>query len=190
MCIAFYPEASAQNNTSILFIGNSLTYTNNLPKLVEKEARKKGFKIKTTTIAKPNYAIVDHLNEGFVQKELKSKNYDYIIIQQGPSSQPEGRKLLIESGKEINKLIKGSKTKLVYFMVWPSMTYYQTFDGVIKNHTDAAKINSAILCPVGKVWKQRFDSTKNFDYYGPDGFHPSLKGSKKTAEIITNTLFD
>ncbi|MDT0554271.1 SGNH/GDSL hydrolase family protein [Urechidicola vernalis] len=179
----------AQNNSTILFIGNSLTYTNNLPQLVKKEAKKKGVKIKSTVLAKPNYAIVDHLNEGSVQKKLKAKNYDYIIIQQGPSSQPEGKKLLIESGIAINALIKGTKTKLVYFMVWPSMAYYQTFDGVIKNHKDAAKLNNALLCPVGEEWKQHFDATKNFDYYGPDGFHPSLKGSKKAAEIIVKTLF-
>ncbi|OIQ38882.1 MAG: hypothetical protein BM563_05090 [Bacteroidetes bacterium MedPE-SWsnd-G1] len=191
LSIAFFNlKANAQNDSAILFIGNSLTYTNNLPQLVKKEGKKKGNKIKTTLLAKPNYAIVDHLNEGSVQKELKAKNYDYIIIQQGPSSRPEGKKLLIESGIAINALLKGTKTKLVYFMVWPSMAYYQTFDSVIKNHKDAAKLNNAILCPVGEEWKRHFDATKNFDYYGLDGFHPSLKGSKNTAEIIVNTLFE
>ena len=141
-------------------------------------------------LAKPNYAIVDHLDEGSIEKELQSNNYDFIIVQQGPSSQKEGRKLLIESGKEITILIKNTNTKLVYFMVWPSLTNYKTFDNVIKNHRDAARINNAILCPVGEAWKSRFDLTNNFDYYSSDGFHPSLKGSKKAAETIVNTLLN
>lgn len=191
LCCFYISSAQKNNKTnySILFIGNSITYTNNLPKLVKKLAKKHQLNLKIRAITKPNYAIVDHLEEGTIQKELESKKYDFIIAQQGPSSQPEGRKLLIESGKEINNLIKSSNTKLVYFMVWPSLKYYQTFNEVIKNHRDAADLNNALLCPVGEVWKNHFDTTNNFDYYSPDDFHPSKKGSEFTAEIIVRTLF-
>lgn len=74
-------------------------------------------------------------------------------------------------------------------MVWPSMTYYNTFDDVIKNHRDAARLNDAILIPVGEVWKKHFDETNSFDYYSSDGFHPSLKGSKEAARVIISTLY-
>ena len=75
-------------------------------------------------------------------------------------------------------------------MVWPSLKYYQTFDGVIKNHQDAASINNAILCPVGQVWKEYFDTTNSFDYYGPDGFHPSMKGSQVAADVSGEYLLE
>ena len=74
-------------------------------------------------------------------------------------------------------------------MVWPSLTYYHNFAGVIQNHRDAAQINNAILCPVGEVWKSHFDTTNNFDYYGSDGFHPSPKGSQVAADVIVEYLF-
>ena len=74
-------------------------------------------------------------------------------------------------------------------MVWPSLKYYHTFDGVIKNYTDAAAINNTILIPVGKVWKDYFDKSNNFQYYGPDGFHPSITGSEISAKVIVETLF-
>ena len=188
-CLENSNSPNSKTIVKILFIGNSLTYTNDLPKLVRLKAKENGVIIKTKIIAKPNYAIVDHLSEGSIQKELQSKEYDFIIIQQGPSSQAEGRELLIESGKKINSLIKNTKTRLVYFMVWPSLNYYQSFSGVIKNHQDAARLNNTILCPVGEVWKAHFDATNNFDYYSPDGFHPSLKGSKVAAKVIVKTLF-
>lgn len=89
----------------------------------------------------------------------------------------------------IKSLCDETNAKLVYFVVWPSLGYYNTFDGVIKNHKEAAKINKAIICPVGEVWKAHFDKTNQFDYYGPDGFHPSVLGSKVAADIIVNTLF-
>ena len=73
-------------------------------------------------------------------------------------------------------------------MVWPSKRYYHTYDGVIKNYTNAANHVSALLCPVGKVWKAHFDKTKDYSYYGVDGFHPSLKGSKIAAEVIVKSI--
>ena len=77
-------------STNLLFVGNSLTYTNDLPDIVEKEAKRKGIKVKTTMLAYPNYALVDHLDDGEVQKQIRSGKYDYVIVQQGPSSQEEG----------------------------------------------------------------------------------------------------
>ena len=175
---------------SILFIGNSLTNTNNLPDLVKTEAKKQGILIKTKMIAFPNYALLDHWNDGMVQKEIRSKTYDYVIIQQGPSSQTFGREILIDYGKKYSDLCKENNTQLCYFMVWPSLSYYKTFEGVIKNHKEAAQINNAILLPVGEVWKSYFDASKKLDYYSNDGFHPSLKGSQVAAETIVHYLFE
>ncbi|MCA0153493.1 SGNH/GDSL hydrolase family protein [Winogradskyella vincentii] len=187
--LSFGQKNNDQKKTvSILFIGNSLTYYNNLPELVKQTAREYNVRVKYEMVAKPNYAIVDHWAEGKVQKLITKKKFDYVILQQGPSSQYEGRQMLIESGKDYKQLCDKTNTKLCYYMVWPSRTYYHTYDGVIKNHRDAAKLNDAILLPVGEVWKAYFDRTDNFQYYGPDGFHPSLLGSKVAARVITEKL--
>jgi len=174
---------------SILFVGNSLTSANNLPQLVEHAAKNKGLVIQSKMIAFPNYALMDHWNDGEVQKEIKRNEYDFVIVQQGPSSQQNGREILIKYGRKYADLCAKNGAKLSYFMVWPSRIYYHTFKGVIKNYTDAARINDAILCPVGEEWKKHFDTTQNFDYYSSDGFHPSLKGSQRAAEIIVEHLF-
>lgn len=183
-------QVDQKSTFSILFVGNSLTYTNDLPKLVKNSALAKGIALKVKMLAQPNYAIVDHWNEGKVQKLIKSKKYDYVIIQQGPSSQSEGRRMLIDDGKSYKELCDSSGSQLCYFMVWPSVSRNYTFDNVIKNHKDAASINNSILLPVGQAWKAHIDSSKSFDFYGPDGFHPSLKGSLATAELIVGYLFE
>lgn len=190
---SFCQQEISDNNSkakiNILFIGNSLTYTNNLPELVKKNAKLKGIKVNFKMIAFPNYSIEDHWNSGQVQKLISSKKYDFVIIQQGPSSQINGRKMLIEYGKKYNSLCKLNDVELCYLMVWPSLNYYHTFDNVIKNYKDAASINHAILLPVGKIWKEYIDSTNSKEYYGPDGFHPSLKGSQIAAQVIVEHLF-
>lgn len=184
------PEILTGNDFNILFLGNSLTYSNGLPQLVVERAQEaNGLVIGTQTIAYGNYAIIDHWNDGDAQKEIASGQYDYVVIQQGPSSQAFGRQVLIEYGAKFKELCESHDTELVYYMVWPSRQYYHTFDGVIKNHEDAAEMNNSLLAPVGQVWKRHFDRTQDFSYYGSDGFHPSLKGSQVAAEVIVSTLF-
>ena len=173
----------------ILFIGNSLTYSNNLPKLVKNSAKINGIIVNTKMIALPNYAIEDHWNDGKVQKLISNNKFDFVLIQQGPSSQNDGRKMLIEYGEKYSKLCNLNNSKLFYFMVWSSVKYYHTFEGVIKNHKDAALLNNSILIPVGEKWKKFIDNTQNFEYHGIDGFHPSLKGSEIAANEIVKTLF-
>lgn len=184
---SFSQKGSGQ--PEILFVGNSLTYTNNLPKLVEKEASRHGINLVTKMVAEPNYAIVDHLDYGNLKEVIQNGHYDYVIIQQGPSSQKEGRRLLIEAGQRLKVICENKKIALCYFMVWPSRQYYYTFDDVIANHEEAAQINGAVLLPVGTNWKSYIQSTQNWDFYGGDGFHPSKKGSEFAARIIVETLF-
>ena len=173
----------------VLFIGNSLTSSNNLPELVKNSAEQKGIIIETKMIALPGYALIDHWNDGSVQGHIESKKYNFVIVQQGPSSQAYGRQVLIEYGQKFKSLCEENDAELGFFMVWPSLIYYQTFEGVIKNYRDAASINDAILCPAGEVWKKYFDSSNTFDYYGADGFHPSIKGSQVAADVIVESLF-
>jgi len=181
-------DNASKTGINILFVGNSLTYTNNLPELVKRSAKLQGIEIDYKMIAFPNYAIIDHWNDGEVQKLIASKKHDFVIIQQGPSSQNNGRNMLIEYGKKYSSLCKLNNTKLCYFMVWPSLNYYHTFDGVIKNYKDAALINNSILLPVGEVWKDYFDRTDDFQYYSSDGFHPSIEGSQIAAKVIVEYL--
>ncbi|HRG09677.1 MAG TPA: SGNH/GDSL hydrolase family protein [Cyclobacteriaceae bacterium] len=172
----------------ILFVGNSLTYTNNLPQLVKNVAAKNDLRIQVAMLAYSNYALEDHWNDGRLQNLIANDSFDYVVIQQGPSSQADGKVMLHEYGERIKVLCDTNTTKLAFFMVWQAKVNYHTFSGVISNYTLAASQANAVLCPVGEVWKQHFDSTQDFSYYGADGFHPSLAGSQRAAEIIFGSL--
>lgn len=172
----------------ILIIGNSLSYTNNLPELLRKESVRKNVQLAVDLLAKPNYALEDHWNEGIFQKMMASGGYNYVVVQQGPSSQADGLEMLLDYGQKIAKLCKRKGVQLVFLMVWPSLNNYHTFEGVINNYTVAAKEANAILCPVGKEWKAHFDTTNDFSFIGPDGFHPSVQGSQSIAQIMMKTL--
>jgi hypothetical protein len=173
---------------SILFVGNSLTYSNNLPSLVESIGKKNSKSIQTEMLALPNYALEDHWLDGKVHDLICHGNFDFVVVQQGPSSQTQGRGMLLEYGMKLKEVCDSRGSKLAFFMVWPAIANYQTFDGVIANYTEAAKETQSILCPVGAKWKEYIALNNDYSYYSSDGFHPSLKGSEVAADIIYKTL--
>ncbi len=159
-----------------------------MPKILEYIGERNGISIKTKSLCFPNYAIIDHLDKGLLQNLLTKEKFDYVIIQQGPSSQPEGKKMLVEDGAKIKTLCNQYKTTLGYFMVWPSKRYYHTFDKVIDNHETAAKKNNAVLFSVGKKWKAYNLYEKLQNTYDRDNFHPSKAGSFLAALTIFHQL--
>ena len=178
------PDADYQ----LLFVGNSLTIQNNLPQLVKDRAADLGISVEVTDNSIPGTALEDHWNAGTIQGLISSGFYDYVIVQQGPSSQPYGATTLIAYGALIKELCDASGTELAFFMVWPSIDYFYTFPGVINSYTQAAQQNDAILCPVGSHWLAYIENTDDYSYYGSDGFHPSLQGSTIAAQIIVESL--
>lgn len=187
LCCAFSAQPD-KLRVRLLFVGNSLTYTNNLPQLVTQVASKNDLNVKTEMLAYANYALEDHWADGELQKLIASGRFDYVIVQQGTSSQADEKAMLLDYGKRIKSLCIKHKVQLAFYMVWPARSNYKMFEGVIANYTLAATETNSILCPVGQVWKNHFEATQDFSYYGADGFHPSLAGSQHAAEVIFESL--
>lgn len=130
MLLASATRSWGQEKINVLFLGNSLTYYNNLPELVKQLAEGDGVKMTYQSIALPNYALVDHWSDGKAQREIQSGKFNYVIIQQGPSSQQEGRTYLLEYGLKFDSLCDKHNAKLAVYMVWPAKARAGDFDGV------------------------------------------------------------
>lgn len=179
---------SSEASYDILFVGNSLTYSNEMPVLLEKIGEENDITITTECICYGNYALEDHINDGIVQTKISSKKYSHLVFQQGPSSQAYGRETLLEYGKQLSKLALENQATPAYLMVWPSIVYYHTFDGVIKNYSDAATANDALLIPLGIIWRKIHENHSQIKLYASDEFHPSRLGSLLEALVILKTL--
>ncbi|MEM6766431.1 MAG: hypothetical protein AAF655_15965 [Bacteroidota bacterium] len=139
-------------------------------------------------MCKPNYSLEDHLRSGTLQGQLEANTYDFIVFQQGPSSQKSSGEHLLQYATEINRIVRDAHIKVVTYMVWPSKVYYQTFDNSIEYYLMANHAIKGILAPVGLIWKEVEDDGI-FSVYGEDQFHPSLKGSFLSAWVIYHSLF-
>ena len=177
-----------QKNVNVLFVGNSLTYQNNLPELVKKIAASDNVRLSYKMIALPNYALEDHWNDGIVNTEIKSEKYNYVIVQQGPSSQPEGYKLLEEYGIKFSQLSNEHHAHLVFYMVWPAKTRLFDFPGVYKSYKNAAEQTQSIFSPAGQAWLTVWKTDPDFSLYDPDNFHPNDRGTLLAALVIYGSI--
>lgn len=168
----------------VYFVGNSLTYENDLPLLVEEIAKMDGVELAVTTNAKANYSFDDHWDDGSIQSTLQSFHYDFLIGQQGPSALPESQALLRHSSIKIADECRERNTKFALYMVWPSLSRDFDRENCISSYTEAAKASNALLCPAGLAWKLAWQKDPQLPLYGPDNFHPSIHGSVLAAMVI------
>ena len=173
---------------SVLFIGNSLTATNDLPAMVEAMGRAAGVEMHCVAIAKPNFSLEDHWNDGEARRAIARGEWSYVVLQQGPSALPESRVLLDEYARRFAGEIRHAKARPAMFMVWPSEARRRDFDGVGRSYAGAATLIGGDLLAAGEAWRAAWRSDPGLALYGPDGFHPSRLGSSLAALVIVNRL--
>jgi hypothetical protein len=173
----------------IVFVGNSQTYINDVPKMVQEIGELEKNYVNITNFSVPNYSLEDHWNDGEVQKALDKGKFNYMVGQQGSSALPESQILLKEYAKRFAEICKKNQTKMNLYMVWPIKSRLFDLDNVIYSYTEAAKATESSLSAVGLAWKKAWEIQPNIGFYSPDELHASKKGSIMAAIVIYSSLF-
>ena len=173
-----------------LFIGNSYTYYFDIPGLVQAMADSMGGdRIAVETVAGPDMALVDHWNEGTAKREIAEGGWEWVVLQQGPSSVQVNRDSLRTLTQMFGAEIAKVNAKPALFSAWPSATRLQDFDRAIESYTLAASDVSGILLPVAASWKKAWESDASLQMYS-DGLHPSGTGAYLAAATIYSKLLN
>lgn len=174
--------------TRILFVGNSLTYQNDLPGMVCQLARSVGRRLVCESVAKPDYGLEDHWNMGEARAIIAGGRWDVVVLQQGPSARPESRRVLIDYTTRFDAEIKKSGARTALYMVWPSRQRRGDAEGVSQSYQAAAKSVDALLLPVGDAWRQAWAVAPELPLYAADNFHPSGVGTYLAALVVYRHL--
>ena len=173
----------------VLFIGNSLTAANDLPAMVESLARATGERtLEWKAVLQPGASLEDQWQAGDAVRAIRSQPWDFVVLQQGPSSLPESRVLLRRDTARFAKVIREAGARPALYMVWPARNRSGDFDGVSISYRTAAKDVDGLIIPAGDAWREVWKRDKNAELYGGDGFHPSAEGSYVAALVMYQRL--
>lgn len=167
----------------VLFVGNSFTFWNHLPLLVEAMAKSRGIIIECEAETGPDLSLEDHWNRG-TRDVIRSGRFTHVVLQQGPSSLASSRANLREWAQRFAAEIRAAGARPALYMVWPDRSRLAYFAQVQESYRLASDDVDGLLLPVGEAWQAAWKLDPRLDLYGPDGFHPSKLGTYAAAATI------
>lgn len=201
-------DAATKKVIKVLFIGNSLTSANSLPKMIANLSKSKGKDIKFNSYLRGGATIRDHVNDRSLQSLIIDNQWDYIVIQE-QSQIPSfiERQLEREMYPNIERMINiirdsSSETRIVFFMTMAhkkgdnmnrSVTPQTgTFLGMQERINDTylklTREHNTLVAPVGIVWKDMRAQHPDVGLYKSER-HPSKTGSYLAACVFFTTFF-
>ncbi len=196
---------SAQDSLSVLFIGNSYTYVNNLPNVFLNLTQSLGDNASIDSKTNGGYIFQYHLDDPLTHTKIQSQAWDYVVLQ-GQSQEPsfqtdEVNMVTVPPAVKLADTVYANNfcSQVMYFMTWgrqngdPQWDSINTFDKMnlrLRNAylriSDSAE---ASVAPIGVAWKYVRDNYPTINLYSGDGSHPSLEGTYLAACGFYASLF-
>ena len=174
---------------AILFIGNSLTYYNDLPAMVEQLAEAAGDSVRVGMAAQGNTAVIDHTVEGSeALARIGQEHWTHVLLQQGPTPAGICRDTLVIAAMRLAPKIRAAGGRPAMFLPWARAASPQSLGRAVESAAAAARAVGGAVVPIGIAWKQALEADPDLPLYGPDGYHPAPAGSLLAALTVYDRL--
>jgi hypothetical protein len=172
----------------VLFVGNSLTEGHALPAMVAALARAAGQPLAVEAVTFGGFSLQDHWSQGDARRAIERGGFRFVVLQQGPSSLPESRANLIEWTRRFGEAIRSAGARPALYSVWPESARSAVFGEVTESYRQAAASVDGVFLPAGEAWRAAWRRSPSLELYGPDGLHPTPRGTYLAALVITAQL--
>lgn len=178
------PAVGTNADARILFIGNSLTYTNDLPGMVAEIGRANGVTIAVASATIGGTALVDHLTTGSALSEIAKGGWTAVVMQQGPTPAGICRDTLVLATVAFAQRIRAVGATPATLMTWPAASRLADFPQVHESALVASSTVNGLFLPAGDAWQSAWRLASALELYGADGFHPAPLGSYLAALVV------
>lgn len=206
LLLSCFSCSESQKKTRILFVGNSYTYRNNMPKLFEKIAESKGEQVEVSHVTRGKYTFYLQAKRKKLHRALTKERWDVIVLQ-GSS-----RDMLRDSARFRTKTYPAldrmlgmiqrtqKNAKVYFYMTWP----YRKGDRKIERFSNPDSMLHAVaagydnlrtrykvpVIPVGKVWRSYVVKYPEANLYLEDNSHPTYEGSYLVACTMYSAIYN
>jgi len=199
----------SQLKKEVLFVGNSYTYVNDLPNLVNQIALSFGDTLIHDSSTPGGANFNGHSTNAQTLNKINQQQWDYVVLQaqsQEPSFSPsQVASQTYPYAEQLADMIENnfSCTEPLFFMTWgrkygdqqncqnypPICTYQGMQQRLRESYLEMAFTDSATCAPVGMAWKKSIENDSTLNLYTADNSHPSIYGSYLAACTFYATIF-
>lgn len=193
----------------VLFIGNSYTFTNNMPAIVDSIARSFGDTLIYDVSAPGGYTLQQHTTNLTTISKINARQWDVVMIHE-QSQRPAFPPSQVASdvypfATRLDSMVRANDTctQTMFMMTWGRANGDQancagypvicTYSGMQmrlrESYLQMATDNRADVAPVGMAFRIMMDSAYAPWLYSPDSSHPSMAGSYLEACVIYSSVF-
>jgi len=193
----------------LLFIGNSHTYYNNLPWLVDSLSMSAGRKAIVDMSTYGGYRLEQHRADSQTVYKINHGPWDYVVLQeqsQIPTISYWRWNSMYPACWSFDTLIRANGAITALFMTWGwknggqmvyqscssivFQDYFHMQDSVTASYEWIAQdIARDTLAPVGRAWRLARTLNSLVDLWEPDNYHPTLRGSYLAACVFYTKFF-
>lgn len=204
-----YSFAQSPIKLRALFLGNSYTYVNNLPLLIQNIALANGDTLVYDNNCPGGQTYQGHFNDAVSLSKINIQAWDCVILQaqsQEPSFDPlQVAAQTLPYAIKLDSVIQHNNncTETVFYETWgrkngdasncasyaPVCTYLGMQDRLRASYKLFADTTHGIMAPAGEAWRKSIALNPSLELYSSDQSHPSLEGSYLTACVFYEVLF-
>ncbi len=191
----FTINAQKKDTLTVLFVGNSYVYYNNLAQMIGLITDSMDTKIicRKSTIGAAT--LEQHWNglRGLKSKQIIAKNkFNLVVIQDNSMWPLEHKDSLLFFGRLFCNFIKANGAKPYLYSTWAREKTPEKQDSISNVYKELGNLEGATVVPVGDSWALARTTMPGMNLFHSDGSHPSNLGTFLIAlnfiKKITGTL--
>ncbi|MEL6970615.1 MAG: T9SS type A sorting domain-containing protein [Bacteroidota bacterium] len=209
LLLLFFTLSLSAQTKKVLFIGNSYTNNNNLPKLVGDAALSVGDTLIYNRHTPGGARLSDHASNPNALNKINSDDWDHVVLQEQSQMPSFGDWQVANEvypfAAQLCDSIRANNacTRPIFYMTWgrengdqsncailPWLCTYEGVDSMLNmRYRIMAEDNESLVSPVGEVWHYIRDNYPEIDLYAGDGSHPTIRGSYLAAITFYTIIF-
>lgn len=191
----------SNKSISILFIGNSFSYYHSLPKLIARFAQASGCdKLVVNGVFRGGATLKMLWDDGKALKKIRSKNWDYVVLQERGRLGGIVRDGVVHTGKpqefftyatRFDQVIKEINAKIILYCPPAFLGIDLPYDAkkMQSAYTKLAQKLNALIIPSVDAFMLASKKQPHMNLFEPDGHHPSPLGTYLIASLFYRKLF-
>lgn len=195
--------ATAQDTTKVLLIGNSLSFWNNMPGMIEEICHAGGKNVMVQNMALGGHSLEMHTHSTVTLNFIDNYEWDYVVLQGGRPfiALEDSLHLVLPYAKELSDRVhsKNPETKIIFVVDHSYITDIMLYDEIVtwSDFQDMITIGTKrladsldyIIVPCGVAFNDVRLQYPHEEYFDKDSVHPSSLGSYIMACTYYSVLF-